>query len=50
MTPSPLKVKQNLWGAYIDIMRTLFMTQFSSFSFPFLLFPCVKVGSNDYLS
>lgn len=40
MTPSPLKVKQNLWGgAYIDITRMLFMTQFSSFSFPFFTVP-----------
>lgn len=39
MTPSPLKVKQNLWGAYIDITRTLFMTQFYSFSFPFFTVP-----------
>ena len=40
MTPSPLKVKQETFGgAYIDITRTLFMTQFSSFGFPFFTVP-----------
>ena len=39
MTPSPLKVKQNLWGLILNITRTLFMTQFSSFEFSFFTVP-----------